>query len=74
MLIEDLGGVAESPLSSPQPELEPLHLRVSPATSVAVIVAILDDRLMGWRHDPDPPPHYNWSLLPKPEERSRSFQ
>lgn len=62
MLIEDLGGVAELPSSSPQPDVEPLHLRVSPATSAGVIVAHPDDETLWAGGMILTHPHYNWFI------------
>lgn len=46
MLIEDISQLAESPTSSPQPELAPLRLQISPAANIAVIVAHPDDETL----------------------------
>jgi LmbE family N-acetylglucosaminyl deacetylase len=62
MLIEDLSEVAESPTPSPQPELSPLHLQVSPAANAAVIVAHPDDETLWAGGTILTHPGYNWYI------------
>ncbi|HSB66900.1 MAG TPA: hypothetical protein VLD65_09995 [Anaerolineales bacterium] len=62
MVIEDSGGLTETSSSSPQPELEPLHLRVSPATTAAVIVAHPDDETLWAGGMILTHPHFNWFI------------
>jgi len=62
MLIEDISGLAESPTSSPQPELAPLRLQVSPATNAAVIVAHPDDETLWAGGTILTHPSYSWFI------------
>jgi len=62
MVIEDFSEVAKSPTPNPQPELAPLHLRVSPATNAAVIVAHPDDETLWAGGTILAHPGYNWFI------------
>ena len=62
MLIEDLSEVAESQTPSPQPELAPLHLQVSPAANAAVIVAHPDDETLWAGGMILTHPNHNWFI------------
>lgn len=62
MVIDDLSEVAESPTSSPQPELEPLRLQVSPSTNAAVIVAHPDDETLWAGGTILTHPNYSWFI------------
>jgi LmbE family N-acetylglucosaminyl deacetylase len=77
MLIDDQGKLAESPSSGPQTELEPLHLRVSPATNAVVIVAHPDDETLWAGGMILTHPHYNWFIAAtcrkNDPDRSRKF-
>ena len=62
MLIEDISELAESPASSPQPELAPLRLQISPATNAAVIVAHPDDETLWAGGTLLTHPGYSWFI------------
>jgi LmbE family N-acetylglucosaminyl deacetylase len=77
MLIEDIGELAVSPTSSPQPELVPLSLQISPATNAAVIVAHPDDETLWAGGTILSQPSYGWfiaTLCRKSDpDRSKKF-
>ena len=62
MLIEDISELAGSPTSSPQPELAPLRLQISPAANAAVIVAHPDDETLWAGGTILTHPNYNWFM------------
>jgi LmbE family N-acetylglucosaminyl deacetylase len=77
MLIEEISELAESPTSSPLPELVPVQLQTSPPTNAAVIVAHPDDETLWAGGTILTHPGYSWfiaTLCRKSDpDRSKKF-